>query len=95
MSADPISHVRVLAQTDPLPNRAKNFTEDLVTAKAMVHDLEHLLKRMDDTVEAIKADTGLEMTYTLGPVGDSAASTRRDLAKKKPTAFALPRREAT
>lgn len=94
MSADPISHVRVLAQRNPLANRLRAYGDDLLTAKAMIHDLTHLLKRLDEEAAAL-TEQGLTMTVTLGPVGDAAAATRRDMEKPNTRQFTLPGREAT
>jgi hypothetical protein len=88
------ANVRVLAQTDPLANRLRSFGDDLKHAKAIVHDLTHLLKRMDEEAAALE-EAGVTMTYTLGPIGDSAAATRRDLARENPARFQLPTREDT
>ncbi len=90
MSADPITHVRVLAQTDPIANRLRSFGDDLRTAKAMVHDLTHLLKRIDEEANALEKD-GITMTVTLGPIGDAAMAARRDIDRDTGRKFELPR----
>lgn len=77
MSAQP-SHVRALAQTDPLANRLRNFGDDLKHAKALVADLTTVLERLD-TDSAALTEAGVTMTYTLGPIGDAAAAARRDI----------------
>lgn len=90
MTELPISHVRVLAQTDPLANRLRSFGDDLKHAKALTADLTSVLKRLDEEAASL-TEAGVTMTYTLGPVGDAAASTRRDLDKTRAASFELPR----
>ena len=88
--SNPPSHVRVLAQTDPIANRLHNFGDTLRKAKTRLHELEALLKTLDEEAAAL-TDAGVTMTYTLGPVGDAAASTRRDLQPTGKPAFEMPR----
>jgi hypothetical protein len=44
---------------------------------------------MDEEAAALQ-EAGVTMTYTLGPIGDSAAATRRDLEKPRGPEFKLP-----
>jgi hypothetical protein len=88
MNAQP-SHVRVLAQTDPLANRLRTFGDDLRQAKQTVADLTHLLKRLDDEASSL-TEAGVTMTYTLGPVGDAAGAARRDLEPRDRPTFTMP-----
>jgi hypothetical protein len=83
------NELRTIAQTDPLANRLRAFGDDLKKAKLMVEGLTATLKRMDDEAEALE-EAGVTMTYTLGPIGDSAAATRRDLARNNPNKFQMP-----
>jgi hypothetical protein len=83
------TELRTIAQTDPLANRLRSFGDDLRHAKALTADLTSVLKRMDDEAEALE-EAGVTMTYTLGPIGDSAAATRRDLARNNPNKFQMP-----
>lgn len=88
-----MSHVQLIdprVQGDPTANRMRAWGDDLKHAKALVADLETVLRRLDEGAESL-SEAGVRMTYTLGPVGDAAASTRRDIAKQKPTAFELPK----
>jgi hypothetical protein len=82
--------LRTVAQSDPLANRLRSFGDDLRHARALVADLTTVLRRMDEEANALE-EAGVTMTYTLGPIGDSAAATRRDLEKQRdqPT-FKLP-----
>jgi hypothetical protein len=84
------TELRTIAQTDPLANRLRSFGDDLKHAKALTADLEHVLKRMDEEAEALE-EAGVTMTYTLGPIGDAAAATRRDLHKDRGPAFEMPK----
>jgi hypothetical protein len=84
------TELRTISQTDPLANRLRTFGDDLKRAKALVSDLEHVLRRMDDEAAALE-EAGVTMTYTLGPIGDAAAATRRDLHKDRGPAFEMPK----
>ena len=82
-----------LHQQDPLANRLRAFGEDVKHAKALVADLTSVLKRMDEESAAL-TESGVQMTYTLGPIGDAAASTRRDMDKPRTGRFEMPRSAA-
>ena len=77
-------------QGDPIANRLHNFGDTLRKAKTRLHELEALLKTLDEEAAAL-TDAGVTITYTLGPVGDAAASTRRDLQPTGKAAFEMPR----
>jgi hypothetical protein len=81
--------LRTISQSDPLANRLRSFGDDLKHAKALTADLTSVLKRMDEEAAALQ-EAGVTMTYTLGPIGDSAAATRRDLEKPRGPEFKLP-----
>jgi hypothetical protein len=81
--------VRAIAQTDPLANRLRSFGDDLKHARALVADLTTVLRRMDEEANALE-EAGVTMTYTLGPIGDSAAATRRDLERERGPKFTMP-----
>jgi hypothetical protein len=81
--------VRAIAQTDPLANRLRSFGDDLKHARALVADLTTVLRRMDEEANALE-EAGVTMTYTLGPIGDSAAATRRDLERERGPKFKMP-----
>jgi hypothetical protein len=83
------TNVRLLAQTDPLANRLRGFGDDLKHARALVADLTTVLRRMDEEANALE-EAGVTMTYTLGPIGDSAAATRRDLERERGPKFTMP-----
>jgi hypothetical protein len=83
------NELRTVAQSDPLANRLRSFGDDLKHARALVADLTTVLRRMDDEAAALE-EAGVTMTYTLGPIGDSAAATRRDLERDNPAKFKLP-----
>jgi hypothetical protein len=55
----------------------------------MVEGLTATLKRMDDEAAALE-EAGVTMTYTLGPIGDAAAATRRDLHRDRGPTFEMP-----
>lgn len=82
--------VRQLAQQDPLANRMRAYGDDIRRAKIMVEDLTTILRRLDET-GADLAEAGITLNYTLGQVGDAAASVRRDLEKQQGDKFTLPR----
>jgi hypothetical protein len=83
------NELRTIAQQDPLANRLRSFGDDLKHARALVADLTTVLRRMDEEAAALE-EAGVTMTYTLGPIGDSAAATRRDLARNNPNKFQMP-----
>jgi hypothetical protein len=83
------TELRTVAQTDPLANRLRSFGDDLRHAKALTADLTTILKRMDEEAQALQ-EAGVTMTYTLGPIGDSAAATRRDLERERGPKFTMP-----
>jgi hypothetical protein len=81
--------VRAIAQTDPLANRLRSFGDDLKHARALVADLTTVLRRMDEEANALE-EAGVTMTYTLGPIGETAAATRRDLERERGPKFTMP-----
>jgi hypothetical protein len=81
--------IRMVAQSDPLANRLRTFGDDLKHAKALTADLTTVLKRMDEEAAALE-EAGVTMTYTLGPIGDAAAATRRDLHRDRGPTFEMP-----
>jgi hypothetical protein len=83
------TELRTVAQTDPLANRLRSFGDDLRHAKALTADLTTVLKRMDEEAAALQ-EAGVTMTYTLGPIGDAAAATRRDLHRDRGPTFEMP-----
>jgi hypothetical protein len=83
------TELRTVAQSDPLANRLRSFGDDLKHAKALTTDLTTVLKRMDEEAAALQ-EAGVTMTYTLGPIGDSAAATRRDLEPRDRPTFKIP-----
>jgi hypothetical protein len=83
------TELRTVAQTDPLANRLRSFGDDLRHAKALTADLTTVLKRMDEEAAALN-EAGVSMTYTLGPIGDAAAATRRDLHRDRGPTFEMP-----
>jgi hypothetical protein len=83
------TELRTVAQTDPLANRLRSFGDDLRHAKALTADLTTVLKRMDEEAAALE-EAGVTMTYTLGPIGDAAAATRRDLHRDRGPTFEMP-----
>lgn len=80
-------HVRIVG--DPLAVQSKRFGETLRTAKAQVADLESTLRELDDLTGKL-AEHGMKIDYTLGPIGDAAAHTRRDIDRENPRTFHLP-----
>jgi hypothetical protein len=83
------AELRTIAQQDPLANRLRSFGDDLKHARALVADLTTVLRRMDEEANALE-EAGVTMTYTLGPIGDSAAATRRDLERERGPKFTMP-----
>ena len=70
-----------LHQQDPLANRLRALGDDIKTAKAMSHDLTHLLKRIDKESASLQEE-GVTITLDLGPVGNNALATIRDLDQR-------------
>jgi hypothetical protein len=88
------TELRMVAQSDPLANRLRSFGDDLKHAKALVADLTTVLRRMDEEAAALE-EAGVTMTYTLGPIGDSAAATRRDIERERKPGFRMPTGQET
>jgi hypothetical protein len=86
-----MSNVRVLAQTDPVPNLTGQWGTLATTARQKVDELASILRSLDK-IEQQLGERGLRVSTDLGPIGNAAASTRRDLEKQndRPT-FELPR----
>jgi hypothetical protein len=82
--------VRTLAQSDPLPNLATNLGTTLQAAKSRVAALVSVLRELD-ILKDLLLEHGLDMDIDLGPVGNAAASVRRDLEKQKPHTFEMPK----
>ena len=76
MTADPISHVRVLAQSDPVPTIVARWGETVHETRRRVAALEDSLRELDQLRDQL-AERQLEVAVDLGPVGNAAAVTRR------------------
>lgn len=81
--------IRRIGQTDPTANRMRAWGDDLKHAKALVADLETVLRRLDEGAASL-GEAGITMTYTLGPVGDAAATVRRTMDTPTNGTFSIP-----
>jgi hypothetical protein len=81
---------RNLAQADPTPNLVARWGQLATEARARVQALEQTLRELDRT-QAKLAERNLTVSVDLGPVGNVAMSTRRDLEKERPAGFSLPK----
>ncbi len=87
-----ISHVRVIAQHDPVQTLTARYGEAVATARRKVDLLTDALRDLDKTA-ALLAEAGVTIAADLGPVGDSAAAARRDMesdTREMERTFALP-----
>lgn len=82
-----------LAQANPVRTLTTRLGELKEQADREVANLETTLRHIDATCELLKQH-GLPQSVTLGPVGDAAAVTRRDLGKQQGQKFELPKGEA-
>ena len=78
MNTAPISHVRVLAQQDPIPNIVTRWGETVTETRRRVAALEDSLRDLD-TIQAQLAERNLTVSCDLGPVGNAAAAARRTI----------------
>ncbi len=98
MSADPISkganvgisHVRVLAQTDPVPVLSTRLGQLAVEARKQLDAFVSTLRELDRTYDTL-SEHGFGVTLDLGPIGNAAAAARRDLDRDTGHKFELPR----
>ena len=79
MTADQISHVRVLAQTDPTPNIVTRWGEAVTEARTRVSAFEDSLRELDKLRDQLK-ERDIHVAVDLGPVGNAAAAARRTVA---------------
>lgn len=85
------AEARTLAQSDPVPNLTQRFGETTQEARKLLQRLTLTLCELDD-IAGILAEHDVTVSVDLGPVGNSAAATRRDLEKQRDTpTFELPR----
>jgi hypothetical protein len=80
-----------IAQSDPVSNLTTNYGTHVLAAKRHLANLVKELRDLDHC--RMKAlEHGVTLDVDLGPIGNAAASVRRDLEKQKdaPT-FALPK----
>jgi hypothetical protein len=90
MTAPPISHVRIVAQQDPVPTIVTRWGDAVHTARARVAALTDSLRELDKIAGTL-AEKGVVVHVDLGPIGDAAAAARRDLEQEPARTFALPK----
>jgi hypothetical protein len=85
------SSVRVLAQSDPVPNLATHLGGSVEVCRKHIEHLTNALRELDKLKEQL-AEHKIVVEVDLGPIGNAAAAARRDLEKRSdsPT-FSLPR----
>lgn len=89
-SQTPDSHIRVIAQSDPVPNLTSRLGECAKVARERVASLEDACRELDTIYEQL-ANHHIEANVDLGPIGNAAAAARRDLEKERPgNTFSLP-----
>jgi ABC-type phosphate/phosphonate transport system substrate-binding protein len=85
-----MSSVRVLAQSDPVPNLTARWAAYVKQAGDLVSELSAVLRDLDKTADQL-AEHKVTVSVDLGPIGNAAASTRRDLEKRSDTpTFKMP-----
>lgn len=86
------SHVRVLAQRDPIGPLTTQLGELVENARTQVDRLSTTLRQLDEIRATLREQESVEITVDLGDVGNAAAVARRQVAdgKASPT-FRLPR----
>lgn len=83
-------HVRVIAQSDPVPNLTASWGDIVTSARSCVESLTTILRSLDKVQDHL-AERGLTVEVDLGPIGNAAAAARRDLEKERPgNTFTLP-----
>lgn len=89
MSAAEISHVRILAQTDPTPMIVARWGEAVTEARTRLDALTDSLRELDK-LQGQLAERDITVSVDLGAVGNAAAVTRRDIDRENPRTFELP-----
>jgi hypothetical protein len=84
------SAVRQLAQSDPLPNLSATWTDTAVEVRRLVDNLNVRLRELDK-LQATLAEHDITVDIDLGPIGNAARSTRRDLERDTGRTFEMPR----
>jgi hypothetical protein len=85
-----MSSVRVLAQSDPVPNLARQLGDAVHDARDATAALIRACRALDTLREQL-ADHNIAVDVDLGEVGNAAAATRRDLEKRSDTpTFKMP-----
>ncbi len=82
--------VRAIAQADPVPTLTARWGETVAVARQRVQALTDSLRDLDK-LKATLEGHGLTVSTDLGPVGNSAAVTRRDIEAQNDRDFALPK----
>ena len=75
-----MSHVKVLTR-DPAASLSERLGQLTETAHTRVFDLVGALRELDKVISDL-AGHGVSVTVDLGPIGNAAASVRRDLERE-------------
>lgn len=85
------AEARQLAQTDPITNLTRTAGELALEIRRQIDNLTATLRTLDTARDALN-ERGVTFDVDLGPIGNVAASTRRDLERDRPgPTFELPR----
>jgi hypothetical protein len=85
-----MSSVRVLAQSDPVPNLTQRWGAYVKQAGDLTNELAAVLRDVDKTAAQL-AEHKVTVNVDLGPIGNAAAAARRDLEKRSDTpTFKMP-----
>ena len=85
-----MSHVRVISQAGVAENLNSRWSESVSAARKLVDALERELRQMDELASLLQHEHQFTVAADLGPVGNAAAATRRDLVERGGTMFAMP-----
>jgi hypothetical protein len=88
------ANVRELAQQDPVPNMTARYGQVVEDARKRLDLFVNCLRVLDGLQDDL-AEKGVVVNVDLGPIGNAAAATRRDLERDNPNKFKLPTREET
>ena len=85
-----VQEARQIAQCDPVPTLTARWGETVTQARQRVAALTDSLRDLDKLADTL-AEHDLTIATDLGPIGNAAASVRRDLDKQTGRDFALPK----